>query len=210
MLSIAASCNWNSFIIFHVKKVKIDISHLILFLFSVVYLLVETLIDNSNKSTHLIKETADRGSLKRIKNSIFLGHLCAYSSVYIRFFEIENILLIYFGSSMIVGGLFIRFKAIHTLGNHFTYNVTILKNHRLVKSGIYKLIRHPGYLGQLSIFIGTALFLNNWLSIFSMSLIIFPAYISRINIEEKFLEIKLTEEYILYKNTTYRLIPYIY
>ena len=37
-----------------------------------------------------------------------------------------------------------------TLGAYFTYQVKIQTDHRLIETGPYRRIRHPGYLGQLS------------------------------------------------------------
>ncbi|KIJ42377.1 hypothetical protein M422DRAFT_171132 [Sphaerobolus stellatus SS14] len=47
--------------------------------------------------------------------------------------------------------------SIRTLGRHFTFEVTILPNHRVVSSGPYTYVRHPGYTCTNSIILGTLL-----------------------------------------------------
>ena len=41
-----------------------------------------------------------------------------------------------------------------TLRQYFTYSVAKVEDHKLIETGLYKNIRHPGYLGQLLIFLG--------------------------------------------------------
>ena len=50
-------------------------------------------------------------------------------------------------SSMI--GTLIRESCYRALGNLFTYEVTIRPEHRLVNSGPYRIVRHPGYSGVI-------------------------------------------------------------
>ena len=111
---------------------------------------------------------------------------------------------------MIIVGLIIRIIAIRTLNQHFTYTVTKIENHELIESGLYKIIRHPGYLGQMMVFIGTSVALSNWLSVLSMIIPVVFGFIYRISVEEKFMIKQMGEKYIDYQKRTKRLIPTIY
>jgi protein-S-isoprenylcysteine O-methyltransferase Ste14 len=75
---------------------------------------------------------------------------------------------------------------------------------------LYKFIRHPGYLGQLIIFIGISTSISNWLSILVMLLPVTLGYLHRIKVEERFMLEQLGEEYLNYQDRTKRLIPMIY
>jgi len=114
------------------------------------------------------------------------------------------------GILLIIIGLIIRIIAILELKQHFTYTVTEIENHELIETGLYKNIRHPGYLGQLLIFIGTAISLSNWLSVVFMMIPVLFGYINRIVVEERFMITQLGQKYYEYQKRTKRLIPRIF
>jgi protein-S-isoprenylcysteine O-methyltransferase Ste14 len=96
------------------------------------------------------------------------------------------------------------------LRKQFTYTITKIENHELVETGLYKIIRHPGYLGQLIIFLGTSVCLSNWLSVLLMIIPVLAGYLNRINVEEKFMVEQLGQKYLDYRKRTKRLIPAVY
>ena len=114
------------------------------------------------------------------------------------------------GAFLSVVGLVIRIAAILTLKQHFTYTVTKIEDHELIDTGLYRIIRHPGYLGQVIIFIGAATALSNWLSIVFMVIPVLCGYLYRIRVEEKFMIRQLGTNYVEYQKKTKRLIPWIY
>jgi len=59
-----------------------------------------------------------------------------------------------FGTALIVGGGLIRWWCFRTLGRFFTFEVSIRKEHQLVKTGPYSIVRHPSYTGIFLQFIG--------------------------------------------------------
>jgi protein-S-isoprenylcysteine O-methyltransferase Ste14 len=114
------------------------------------------------------------------------------------------------GSILAIIGLIIRVTSILTLKQQFTYTVTKIEDHKLIESGLYKIIRHPGYLGQLIIFLGISTSLSNWLSILLMIVPVLLGYLNRIIVEEKFMIEQMGQKYIDYQKRTKRLIPLIY
>jgi protein-S-isoprenylcysteine O-methyltransferase Ste14 len=112
--------------------------------------------------------------------------------------------------ALIVAGLTIRWRAILTLKRQFTVDVSIRKDHRIVKTGIYRLIRHPAYAGSLLSFFGLGLFFTNYLSLIVIFLPICSAFLYRMTIEEKILVATFGEEYRDYYRTTKRLLPGVY
>ncbi|HKK20121.1 MAG TPA: isoprenylcysteine carboxylmethyltransferase family protein [candidate division Zixibacteria bacterium] len=114
------------------------------------------------------------------------------------------------GLVLIVAGLVIRWVAILTLWKYFTVDVSIASDHRLVKSGLYKLVRHPSYTGSLLSFLGLGMIFLNWVSLLLVVVPITGAFIYRIKVEETALIGHFGEEYRRYAASTKRLIPKIY
>ncbi len=116
----------------------------------------------------------------------------------------------YFGLALILAGIALRSVIIISLGKYFTADVTIRQGHQLKKDGVYKFMRHPSYAASLLSFIGFGLSLNNWVSLILIVAAILLAFIRRINVEEKTLTEHFGQEYIDYKKSTCRLVPFIY
>lgn len=104
---------------------------------------------------------ADRGSLIVLYACITVGYSVAFAVSYVPYgrLPVGQPFWLVVGAGFIAGGLWIRRSAMATLAAYFTYQVEIQADHRLVEEGLYQRIRHPGYLGQLLVFLGLA-----WLS----------------------------------------------
>jgi protein-S-isoprenylcysteine O-methyltransferase Ste14 len=92
----------------------------------------------------------------------------------------------------------------------FTVNVAIINEHQLKTTGLYKMVRHPSYLGLILIIIGLGLCLNSILSLFIIVIPDFLAINYRIAVEEKALTEEFGEKYSTYSARVKRIIPYIY
>lgn len=114
------------------------------------------------------------------------------------------------GLALLLIGVAIRWMAVYTLGKYFTGTVLIKGDHRLVRTGLYKHLRHPAYTGALIAHLGLGLSFANW---FSLSLSLVPYWMAamyRMHVEEQALREAFGEEYIIYARDTKRLIPKIY
>ncbi|OAX43331.1 ICMT-domain-containing protein [Rhizopogon vinicolor AM-OR11-026] len=58
------------------------------------------------------------------------------------------------GTALVVTGGLIRWWCFRTLGRFFTFEVSVRKEHQLVKTGPYAVVRHPSYTGINMQFIG--------------------------------------------------------
>jgi protein-S-isoprenylcysteine O-methyltransferase Ste14 len=114
------------------------------------------------------------------------------------------------GLALLLTGVAFRWVAIYTLGKYFTGTVLIKEDHRLVRTGLYKHLRHPAYTGALVAHLGLGLSFSNW---FSLSLSFIPYVVAamyRMSVEEQALRQAFGEEYITYSRNTKRLIPKVY
>ena len=113
------------------------------------------------------------------------------------------------GLFLFVIGVAIRALGKRTLGEYYAYGLRILPNHKLVKHGIYRHIRHPITLAALIYGAGIPLFFSSLYG-FIVMLAMIPFFLYRIEIEEKMLIEKFGEEYREYMKHTKKIIPFVY
>jgi protein-S-isoprenylcysteine O-methyltransferase Ste14 len=184
---------------------------IIIISFSFLYGLFEIIMSMRQRHKRSIVKSGDRLSIWILFISISAGYWFSFIIGATRIGRIYHWNTFFaIGSILIIIGLIIRVTSIVTLKQQFTYTVTKIENHELIEKGLYKSIRHPGYLGQLIIFTGISTLLSNWLSIVLMIIPVLLGYIYRIRVEEKFMSEQMGEKYLDYQNRTKRLIPMIY
>ncbi len=179
--------------------------------FSALYGLFELFMSMRRRVIREISESGDKGSVWLLTISITLGYWFSFivaATKMGRIYYWNTFFVI--GSVLTLTGLIIRVTSILQLKQQFTYTVTKVKNHELIETGLYKIIRHPGYLGQLIIFLGISTCLSNWLSILLMVIPVLLGYLNRINVEEKFMAEQMGQKYLDYRKRTKKLIPAIY
>jgi protein-S-isoprenylcysteine O-methyltransferase Ste14 len=109
----------------------------------------------------------------------------------------------------LVGGC-LRLAPVFALGRRFSGLVAIQPNHKLKTDGLYRVIRHPSYLGLLIGALG-------WMLVFRcvepgliLTAVLLIVLIARMNSEERLLQDQFGVEYAEYKKRTWRLIPELY
>lgn len=114
------------------------------------------------------------------------------------------------GLSAIVLGMLVRAYAIVTLRHFFTINVTLREDHRLIRTGPYRFIRHPSYTGSLLSFYGLALAVEDLWAAIVLIVPITIAFLMRIRVEEDVLRSAFPDQFPDYERATFRLFPFIY
>ena len=134
------------------------------------------------------------------------------------------------GIAMSVFGSSIRASCYRHLGRLFTFELTIQKEHKLVTSGPYAIVRHPSYLGIFSFYAGSVLCLFGpgsfwdvsglWTSlagrIFGGFYVGYSEYVAmvlfaRATKEDEVLRREFKDQWVSWaKKTPYRLIPFVY
>jgi protein-S-isoprenylcysteine O-methyltransferase Ste14 len=190
-----------------------DIKLIIIIAFAYLYGFFELFMSwrqKQNRKQDIVK-SGDKLSIWILTILIGIGYLLSFSIGATRTGRISHWDIFFtIGAILTIVGLIIRITSILTLKQHFTYTVTKIENHELIETGIYKSIRHPGYLGQIIIFIGISTSLSNWLSIVFMIVPVLIGYIYRIKTEERFMTEQMGQKYIDYQKRTKRLIPMIF
>jgi len=185
----------------------------IIIIISVSYLygLFEVFMNLRQRGRGRVTSSGDRGSLWLLYGLITLGYALSFSIGATKIGRVYpwNIFFA-IGMALTAIGLTVRVHSILTLRQFFTYSVAKVENQKIIESGLYKFIRHPGYLGQLIIFLGISISLSNWLSILFMIIPVMVGYLYRIQVEERFMLEEMGENYLDYQSRTKRIIPLIY
>jgi protein-S-isoprenylcysteine O-methyltransferase Ste14 len=153
-----------------------------------------------------------RGNRWVIAVFIIIGFLNAYLPAYTdrkELWTIDGDTIRWFGVVLFAAGGALRIWPVFVLGNRFSGLVAIQPGHTLVTSGVYRVIRHPSYLGLLINSLGWSLAFRSGVGILLTSLLI-PLLITRIDAEENLLRAEFGDAYDVYCSNTWRLIPGIY
>lgn len=113
------------------------------------------------------------------------------------------------GVLLILLGLPISLVAVITLRRSYSSSMIIREDHELIRHGIYRHVRHPVYLGTTVGLLGLPLCLSSLYGFVTMLLLI-PLFLNRIRMEEGLLIEEFGEEYRSYRETTKKLIPFVY
>ncbi len=89
----------------------------------------------------------------------------------------------------------------------FSGHVQILPNHRLVQSGPYRYVRHPGYLGYLLMTLWVGIGYSSLVSLAAVLVLLLPGLVHRIGVGENLLVGEFGDEYRAYAQKTHRLFP---
>jgi protein-S-isoprenylcysteine O-methyltransferase len=154
----------------------------------------------------------DEGSIKWLNSIIYI---CVAIAVTLGFTGIGIIkagisITPWVGLGFIVIGLIIRWTAILTLRKFFTTNVVIQSDHKIIKTGLYRFVRHPSYTGSIISFFGLGLAFSNWISFIILVIPITIAFLKRIQIEEKALLSAFGKDYEEYRKNSWFLFPWFY
>jgi protein-S-isoprenylcysteine O-methyltransferase Ste14 len=106
-------------------------------------------------------------------------------------------------------GLLFAISARRALGRNWSGKITIKVEHQLIRSGPYRLLRHPIYTGILTMYAGTALVTGTWLAIVGVVMAVF-AYARKIRLEEANMRTAFGPEYDAYCRESWALVPWLY
>jgi protein-S-isoprenylcysteine O-methyltransferase Ste14 len=97
-----------------------------------------------------------------------------------------------------------------TLGRFFSLDVQIQNEQRVIDTGPYRVLRHPGYAGVMFGLVGLGLALQSWASLLALLLAAIAAFAYRIQTEESFLVAELGGKYLHYMARTKGLVLYVW
>ncbi len=102
----------------------------------------------------------------------------------------------------------IQIWAFKTLGENYSQDIAIKKDHQLVTTGPFKLIRHPQYLSQILLDLGGAVATLSFI-LAPLAIIQIPFLFMRASMEDKLMEKHFGESFKSFKKKTGQIFPFI-
>jgi protein-S-isoprenylcysteine O-methyltransferase Ste14 len=137
--------------------------------------------------------------------------VCAATALDVYFRRPEtNSILVAIGIALIFFGFILREASHVSLGKNFTYEVSIVKEHQLITSGIHKYMRHPAYTGLFLVAVGMCVALASIIGLIAAILILLPVGFWRVHVEEKALIEYFGKKYLSYKKRVKAFVPYVF
>ena len=112
------------------------------------------------------------------------------------------------GDLVCVLGLFVTLWARWTLAGNWSSDVTFKQGHELIRTGPYRLVRHPIYTGLLVMSLGSAVeigMLRCWLALPLMT----GAFWIKLKQEERLLLRHFPDQYPVYQQQVKALVPFV-
>jgi len=111
------------------------------------------------------------------------------------------------GLVLILAAVGLRIWARKHIRGLYSGHVEVQADHRLVQSGPYRFVRHPGYGGFVLMALGIAIGYSSLIGLAAIPIMLLPGLAYRIGIEEHLLIEKFGEEYQAYARRSKKLIP---
>ena len=175
---------------------------------------VDRRMRTGQEARSLDQTPSDAGTANLVGFAFFLTGLGLLAAPILNYLRIGALplssLFGWIGIAIALLGIALRWWAFKTLGEFYTRTLRVSTEQRIVRQGPYKIIRHPGYLASILIWLGAALATTNWIAVVIAAVVLSLAYHSRIQAEERMLLSLRNQEYGEYRAHTWKLIPFIY
>lgn len=112
------------------------------------------------------------------------------------------------GAVICVYGLWFTIWARRTLAGNWSSDVTFKRDHELIRTGPYRVVRHPIYTGLLVMCLGTAIPIGQLRGVASLLLVSVGFWI-KLGQEERLLLRHFPEAYPIYQREVKALVPFV-
>ncbi len=165
--------------------------------------------------THLKKEpirrqeSQDLSFWMLIPGFLVVFYLSPLEFLLLRIF-LHTVWIEWAGILLIVLSLLLFFWARLTLRGMYSGLLRVKADHILVQNGPYRFIRHPAYAAYLIMCLGIAIGYSSLIGLLATVLLLLPAFIYRIQVEEALLSAEFPADYFQYTQHTKKLVPGIW
>lgn len=95
------------------------------------------------------------------------------------------------------------------LGRNWSAEVRIGEGHELVRTGPYRILRHPIYTAMLGMFLGTGIASSQYHALLAVAILV-VAYLRKTRLEENIMRETFGVEWDSYQQNTWRLVPLLF
>jgi protein-S-isoprenylcysteine O-methyltransferase Ste14 len=117
--------------------------------------------------------------------------------------------LAWLGVASLAAACWLFWRSHSELGRNWSISLEMRSNHRLVQTGVYRLVRHPMYSSFFLLGLAQFLLLPNWVGGGAGVIGAFILYVFRFRREETMMIESFGDEYRVYMRQTKRLVPWI-
>ena len=114
------------------------------------------------------------------------------------------------GLVLILAAVVLRIWARAQLRGLYSGHVEVQADHRLIQSGPYRFVRHPGYTGFMLMTLGLCIGYASLIGLGAIPILLLPGLAYRMQVEERLLGEQFGEEFQLYARKTKRILPGIW
>ena len=174
------------------------------------YIRKEEFWESKQIGSNLQEEQGDLSFLPIAIGITAVFFLSPLESMYFSNFRPRTVWMEAIGVGLVLLGSILFVWARRTLGRHYSGHVSIKKEQELVQNGPYRIIRHPAYAGYLLMAFGLSLGYSSLLGFAAILLILLPAAVYRIRVEDTMLAVHIGTQFEKYARKTKRLLPGIW
>jgi protein-S-isoprenylcysteine O-methyltransferase Ste14 len=157
-------------------------------------------------------ESKDSGSMRVLLGGMWIALFLAFPLAFVRAWSFPpgaQLPIFAVGLSTLILGSLLRRYCFRTLGQYFTGDVRARSDQPVIRTGPYRLVRHPSYTAGIMMFVGIGLALGSWFSFVLLTIAAIATYAYRVTIEERALLNTIGESYRDYMRETKRFVPHI-
>ena len=187
--------------------------YLIVYVLIIIFLIFIRFFRFGAKAKELLKTEHDQNTTKLLGIAFVSCIFFLLVAPVLNFYNMGSLvpitLFFIIGIFIMIIGMLIRIQAVRTLGRNYTSTLQTQEGQTIINKGFYKYIRHPGYLGNIFLFLGSGIAVCNEFVFVILAIILIPVYLRRIKYEEIMLENIFKDQYRVYKSNTKKLIPFL-
>ncbi len=171
---------------------------------------IEIFVRQGASAKSLEVPDSDKGSTRFIGASFGVAIVLPPLLDLLQIGQIASPIVSWLGLIIMLLGLGLRVWSMRVLGAYYSRTLRVTEAQTIVTQGPYRVIRHPGYLATMLVWVGSGLALANWVAAAMVALLMLGVYSYRIRSEEAMLLATFGERYQQYRQRTWKLLPFLY